>query len=463
MPITARSYLGLLVLGLGTLVAPLDSAVNIAFPRITGDFGVPLADIRWVIVCYVLTHTSLMLVFGKLGDLFGHKRIFTTGLALSLATFTLCAVASEFEWLLVFRVAQGVSAALVMSCGPALATSLFPEQYRARVLGAYLTMFGIGAALGPSLGGMLVEAWGWPAVFWFRAPIALAALSLVFVLPNPPRRTDGERFDTKGAALAALAMSSLLLTVTQLQRVESQPVIVAVLAAAALVAVGFFIRRESRHPTPMIRLDVFRRLDFTVLNLANMAINFVGFAILLLVPYFLARATGYSVALSGLILALSNLGVMCASPVAGWAVGPVPANRLALGGMVLVIGGAMTIGRWGIEPSLAFMAAPLLATGIGLGLFQVAYMNIVTGTLPPQARGVAGSLAMVTRTVGIVCSASLLTWLFARLEAANRAAGLDALASFRDGFSTAFDCAGGFLLLFLALTMIRPRIWLARP
>lgn len=462
MPITPRSYIGLLVLGLGTLVAPLDSAVNIAFPRITGDFGVPLADIRWVIICYVLTHTSLMLVFGKLGDLFGHKRIFTAGLALSLLTFTLCAVAWTFEWLLVFRVAQGVSAALVMSCGPALATSLFPEQHRARVLGAYITMFGIGAALGPSVGGALVAAWGWPAVFWFRAPIALAALLMVFVLPTVPRRTDGARFDTTGGALAALAMASLLLCVTQLQRIESQPAVVAVLILATIAAVAFFIRRESRHPAPMIRLEVFRRLDFTVLNLANMAINFVGFAILLLVPYFLARATSYPVALSGLILALSNLGMVLAAPVAGWMIGPVPAARLALGGMVLVIGGALTIGRWGIEPSAALMAIPLLATGVGLGAFQVAYMNIVTGTLPPGERGVAGSLAMLTRTVGIVGSASLLTWLFSALEAANRAAGLGAVESFLTGFGAAFDYAGGFLLLFLIATLMRPRIWLAR-
>ncbi|MEE3094440.1 MAG: MFS transporter, partial [Pseudomonadota bacterium] len=165
MPINARSYLGLLVLGLGTLVGPLDSSVNIAFPYITGAFGVPLEDIRWVIVSYVLTYSSLMLVFGKLGDLFGHRLILTAGLLVSAITFVLCATATEFGWLLAFRVAQGIGASLVLSCGPAIATSLFPEQYRSRVLGIYLMMLGIGGVLGPSIGGMMVAVWDWPAVF----------------------------------------------------------------------------------------------------------------------------------------------------------------------------------------------------------------------------------------------------------------------------------------------------------
>jgi hypothetical protein len=463
MPITARSYLGLLVLGLGTLVAPLDSAVNIAFPRITGDFGVPLADIRWVIVCYVLTHTSLMLVFGKLGDLFGHKRIFTAGLALSVLTFTLCAIAWRFEWLLAFRVSQGVSAALVLSCGPALATSLFPEAYRGRVLGAYLMMFGIGGALGPSLGGLLVAEWGWQAVFWFRAPIAFAALLLVFVLPTPPRRDADAPFDTLGAILIAAAMSGFLLTVTQLQRLEEHPLAVALLAVAALAAIVVYTRRAARHPSPVLRLAVFRRIDFTVLNLANVAVNFTGFAVLLLVPYFLARLSGLDVGIGGFVLAMSPLGVVLASPVAGWSIGPVPANRVAFIGVLLVSGGTFIVGQWDGTPGILAMTLPLLMSGLGLGLFQVAYMNIVTGTLPIADRGVAGSLALLTRTIGIVGAASLLTWMFAAFEAGAARAGLEPRDAFLDGFQSTFGFASAFLLVFLLASLLRPGTWFGRP
>ncbi len=134
------------VIGLGTLIGPLDSAVNIAFPAITGAFGIPLASIQWVVICYVLTYASLMLVFGRLGDQWGHLRIFQIGLGLSVVGLLLCAVADRFEWLLVFRVIQGVGTAMVISCGPALVTGLFDEAVRPRVLGAYTMVFGIGGA-----------------------------------------------------------------------------------------------------------------------------------------------------------------------------------------------------------------------------------------------------------------------------------------------------------------------------
>lgn len=462
MPVTARNYLGLLVLGLGTLVAPLDSAVNIAFPRITGDFGVPLADIRWVIVCYVLTHTSLMLVFGKLGDIFGYKRIFMAGLALSVATFTLCAIAWRFEWLLVFRVSQGISAALVLSCGPAIATSLFPEQYRGRVLGAYLMMFGIGGALGPSLGGILVAHWDWPSVFWFRAPIALLALMLVFVLPNPPRDREKTQFDTTGAALIAAAMSCFLLTVTQLQRLEEYPFAVILLALVAVASLVFYARRARHHPSPVIRLTVFRSIDFTALNLANVVINFAGFAVLLLVPYYLASLSGLSVGIAGVVLAMSPLGVVLASPVAGWSIGSIPANRMAFAGVLLVCGGTFIVSGWDGTPGIIEMTLPLLMSGIGLGFFQVAYMNIVTGTLPLSDRGVAGSLGLLTRTIGIVGAASFLTWLFARFERQGLANGLDSDSGFLFGFQSTFIWASTILLLFLIVTLLRPRIWFSR-
>lgn len=462
MPVSARRFFGLLVLGLGTLVGPLDSSVNIAFPFITSAFDVPLADIRWVIVSYVLTYCSLMLVFGKLGDLFGHKRIFSAGLAVSFVTFLLCAAANEFEWLLAFRVAQGVGAALVLSCGPAIATSLFPEAHRSRAIGIYLMMFSVGGVLGPTIGGLLVAVWDWPAVFWFRAPISLVALLLVFVLPSPPRNPGTTSFDTMGAALLAVALSAFLLTVTQLQHASENLLLLIGPGVLTIGSAWLYVRRAGSHPSPIIRPAIFRRISFTVFNLANIFVNLTGFAIMLLVPYYLSVLSGLSVGVGGFVLALAAATTMVASPIGGWLIGRFAANRMAFAGILVVVFASFAIGQWDASPGIVEMAGPLLLSGIGVGLFQVAYMSIVTGRLPASERGVAGSLALLTRTVGVVASATFLTWIHSALAAQHRATGLSDSEAFQHAFQSTFAAAGALLLLFLAASLLRPSIWFGR-
>src|SRR6266581_6133902 len=159
----------IVLVGWGTSVVPLDSAVNVAFPAITGSFDLPIQMIQWVVICYVLTYASLMLAFGRAGDIFSHGRVFRIGLLWSGAAYLLCAAAPSYGWLLFCRFLQGIGASLIVSCAPAMVTGLFPEARRSRAVGMFTLMYAIGSAAGPVLGGLLVQLWGWPAVFWFRA------------------------------------------------------------------------------------------------------------------------------------------------------------------------------------------------------------------------------------------------------------------------------------------------------
>ncbi|MCB1511946.1 MAG: MFS transporter, partial [Hyphomicrobiaceae bacterium] len=190
-------------LGLGTLVGPLDSAVNIAFPSITAHFDMPQSAIQWVIVCYVIAYATLLLIFGRVGDLFGHLAVFRAGLVICALAFLGSGMALSFEWLLTTRALQGVGTAMVLSCGPALATAVFDDSQRVRALGGYAGVIGLGTAIGPSLGGLMVDLWGWSAVFWFRLPIALAALGLTLIIRMPEQSKAGGRFDISGAVLIA--------------------------------------------------------------------------------------------------------------------------------------------------------------------------------------------------------------------------------------------------------------------
>jgi len=455
----ARSIAGLAVVGAGTLIGPLDSAVNIAFPDITRSFALPLQDIQWVVICYVLTYSSLLLAFGKLGDLFGYRIVFIGGLAISTVALALCSIAWRFEALLVFRSAQGIGTALVIACGPALATSLFEERLRPRILGFYVTMFAVGQALGPSLGGLLVDAWGWPAVFWFRCPIALAALLLSLTIPSGRQLPSSGSFDVAGALLIALSLAASLLALNRLQALGDDPLTLALLCVVAIAALAALAYRQPRVRDPIFRLGLFRDPDFALLNLANCLVNLVGFSVMLLVPYYLDRIAGYPAWMAGLVLAASPLGMMLTGSAGGWAIGRVPAGLLGIGGCLLVGGGTYLIGEWAQDASVGAMLLTLLLAGGGLGLFQVFYLDVVAATLPREERGVAGSLGMLTRTVGVVLGATGLTLLLRTFEQHYASLDPDALSAFLAAFQATFTIAGGGLLGVLALSALRYRMW----
>jgi len=437
-----------LLIGLGTLVVPLDTAVNIAFPAITRAFDLPVAMIQWVVICYVLTYASLMLALGRIGDLFGYALVFRLGLAWSVVAYLLCAVAPSLEWLLVFRGLQGVGAALVLSCGPALATSLFPEDSRARVLGVYTMMSSIGSALGPSLGGMLVERFGWEAVFWFRAPIALVALLL---LRGLPARQPGAReaFDLVGAVLFALSLAAALLTVNRARLLGDGDWSAVVTLAVTVLYLAGFIRRELGTAKPMLNLRVFAVPGFALVNVGNALVHLAGFAVLLLVPFHLARIEGLSVPVAGLLLGCNGLGMIVASPLSGWLAGRVAPRRILAAGAATACLGLSLTGSWGPNPALPWMAISLLLQGFGMGLFQVAYMDVVTGTIPRADRGVAGSLTMLTRTIGVVSSATLLSLLFQSLRSSG--------SSFDAAFATTLHLAAALPALVALVALLQAR------
>ena len=437
---TPRELLRLGLVGLGTSVVPLDTAVNIAFPDITGSFGLPIQMIQWVVICYVLTYSSLMLAFGRVGDILSHGRVYRIGLLWSGVAYLLCAMAPGYGWLLFCRFLQGVGASLIVSCAPALVIGLFPEDKRSRAVGVFTLMYALGSAAGPLVGGMLVELWGWPAVFWFRAPIALTALVFLRGLPPVSRPQLREPVDVVGAALLALGISGLLLSFNQLQHPAQQGIAAFGLLGGAGAALFGFVRWEQRAAQPIVRLEFFRRKGFAAVNLASVAIYLTSFSVLLFGPYYLVRYAGLPVPVAGGILAVSFLGNIIASPLAGAIVERVSADRVAALGGVLGGTGLALIGGWrpGSSGHTAVLLAALLLQGFGVGLFQVAYMDIVMRTLPRQHRGVAGSIAMLSRSLGTVTGATLLTLLFHAAEAFSGAGGPLPGDGFQQAFKATF-------------------------
>ena len=445
-----RPRLTLLIVALGISAGPLDTSVNIAFPAITSAFGNDVAAIQWVIICNVLTYASLMPGLGRLADIVGHKRVFVTGLLWSAGALVLCGLATTFGWLLAARVLQGAGIAFLLSCGPALATLSFPERDRSRVLGWYTTGFAAALMLGPVVGGALVDVWGWPAVFWFRLPLVLAAAALVvFLVPDPGHATPDEPFDLRGGLGLGLALATALLALNQGHRFGWAAVL---FVAGAAVIGWWFVRHELRTPHPVIDVRLFRIRPFAAANAAHVLMNLGSFMIYLLTPYYLVRIMGAGTATAGLLLAASPLGMIVASPVAGHLLRYTGSFRLGIAGLALLGMALCAIALLPVEAGAAALVAVLLAHGCGQGLFQVANIDFVMGSIPRSRQGVAGSLNMVTRTVGVVTVASTGTMLFASLG--GEAGGADAFVyAYRITFLAA---AAVVILAIVVLGAVRP-------
>jgi MFS family permease len=427
------------MIGLGTAATQLDTSVNIAFPAITRGFDLSIGDIQWVVISYVLTYASLLLALGRFGDTVGHALVFRIGLIWSAVALLLVGYSPSFGAMLLFRCLQGIGAALVLSCSVALVLSLYGEERRSRALGIYTMMFSLGWMLGPLVGGVLTATWDWPAVFWFRVPIAIAALLLLRGMPASPKRQATDGFDILGGLALVLGLVTMLLAINRVR--ELSAIWFALTSVAAFAAFAF---REQRAARPIIAVDILKQPGFPLLNVISVLVNLAAFSVWMLVPYFLARVPGYGLTESGIILATAAAGAVLAAPIGGRIAGQhIRSERLAIAGAAATGCGLLLLGAWTEQTPTALRIAGLAVQGVGLGLFQLAYSDIVTAALPLGDRGVAGSLVLLTRTLGTVTAASVVFLVFGVLNTGY---------GFVEGFQKTFQLAA--LLAFVAAGLI---------
>lgn len=440
----------------GSVVAPLDSAVNAAFPAINAAFALDVASIRWVVISYLVAFSSCVIVSGRLGDLFGYRRVFGAGLLVSAGAFLACGFAPDYGWLLVARVVQGVGIALVLGAAPALALSIYPEAERTRVLSRFGAAFAIGLTVGPAAGGVLVDAFGWQAVYFARVPLALGAWALLGRVPVAPVASPASGFDISGSVLLATWTGSLLLGIAL---PGAAGVAFGVLAGATF---AWFVVRESRSRQPMIRLALFRTAAFSVPNLAAVSVHFTGFIVFLLGPYLFVEELGLTARGAGFLLALGPAGAVLGSTLSARVVARFGARRAAFAGMLLNVAVVAVASGWNGGTGLVAIGLWLALGGLGIGLFQVAYADLVIAALPPEERGVASSLTNFTRTLGVVACAVIGSALFRSAESDALGMGMASGAAFMQGYAHAFGSVAAGVGLFIVLTLLRPRVWFSR-
>ena len=456
-------YIGLISISTGVMIGPLDTSVNIAFPHIVSDFDQPMKMTQWVVICYVLTYASLMLVFGKLGDLYGQRRIFCLGLMASIFALTLISLADSFNALLFFRFLQGVGIGLVTSVAPAMMISLYPEEKRSHAVGLFTLFFALGGLLGPIIGGVLIDLFDWRAVFWFRIPIAFLSLILIVATPEKPLESKRANFDWIGAISLVFFLVACLLTINQLHNIGGKEALLVLLyASIAITFIYIFVRQERRFEDPILNLTMFRNINFVVINIASCLLYSATFSVILIIPFFLYKSANISTNEAGFILSIGFIGTSIAGLISGKLIGKFKSNHMSFSGILITGIGLCLIGYADPSVNLYWMIPAIFLQGIGTGLFQSSYLFTVTGLLPVSQRGVSGSIVMLTRTIGVVSGVSLLTLGFAWLNKINHETGLNSEEIFNKSFQQIFILAGGVLLLFLLATMTRPTIWFGK-
>jgi EmrB/QacA subfamily drug resistance transporter len=430
----------------------LDTALNIAFPDLVDGFGVEVGQLQWVVVSFVLTYGGLLLAAGQLGDRLGHQRMLSIGAAGSAIAMAGCALAPTFALFIGARVLQGMTTAMVMAAGPALASLAAGPAERGRAIAVFQLSAGFGAALGPVVGGPLVELGGWPAVFWFRVPVSLVLLALGLSVPARDGTAGGHN-DVRGAVLTALALAGGLLVVNSGRSLGwTSPALwlaatLTILVAAAYRGHSLLVER------PIIELHLFRDLRFAAANLLNLTSNAAMFVGWLLAPTLLVDRIGLSTLAGGVVLAMSPAAMAAISPLAGrWSDRRGPESPV-IAGLTVEAAGLAMLATLDSSSSGWYAALAMAVVGLGLGLFAAPNMALVMSTLPPERQGVASGLALLTRTAGIVVGVAGSSAVFDALEPTrgfDRAFALTAVVS-------ATVTAGALVLALAVTAATRPR------
>jgi EmrB/QacA subfamily drug resistance transporter len=314
-----RKTLVLLAIGIGSFMSALDgSVVNIILPVVRDAFKSDVATIEWVVTIYLLVLSGLLLFFGRLGDLRGHKSIYAWGFVVFVISSVLCGAAWSTGALVIFRGVQAIGGAMLASNASAIVTGNFPAEQRGRTFGLISTMTYLGLTVGPSLGGWLTQTFGWRTVFYINVPVGILALilSVVYIPQDVPAESE-QRFDLAGAVIFMAGLVTLMLGLNKgADWGWSSPAVLGLLAGAVLFLVAFILV-ERRSSAPMLDLSLFRVPLFST-STASAVLNYICvYSLIFLMPFYLIQARGLSPAQAGLLLTAQPIIMAIAAPISG--------------------------------------------------------------------------------------------------------------------------------------------------
>lgn len=451
----SRRWWVLLAIGLGTFMTALDtSVVNTILPVISAEFGSAasaggqVAQVEWVVTIYLLILSGLLLLFGRLGDLRGHKAIYLLGFVIFVGASALCGLAGGPTWLILFRGVQALGAAMLAANSPAILTKNFPTSQRGRALGLQATMTYLGLTFGPSFGGWLAEQLGWRAVFYINLPVGALAIWLSLrAIPTDSVRKPEERFDLTGAALFMLGLSTLLLGLNQGHALGwGSPPILGLLIGA-VVCLGAFLLVERRIPQPMLDLRLFQDRSFA-LPAISAVLNYISvYSVIFLMPFYLLQGRGMSAGQAGLLLTAQPLVMAVVAPLSGALSDRIGTRLPGMIGMGILAVGLFSLSRLGPQTPWPLVALSLGVVGLGTGAFISPNNSALMGAAPRNRQGIAAGILATARNLGMVLGVGLAGAIFTTILSHGGAETAAQGESLYRAVQASFLAAGGVAIL----------------
>ena len=394
----------------GLFMVMLDNTVvNLALPTIQGKLNAGLSELQWIVDAFTLLLASLMLTGGTLGDLYGRKRAFIVGLVVFTAGSLLCALSPTIQILIGGRALQGLGAAVMMPSTLSILTNTFTDpKERAQAIGIWAGVSGIALALGPALGGIMVDAWGWQSIFYINVPIGLIAFGIAIKLVPESKNHEGRGLDIVGQMLAIAGLGALTYALIEANTYGwRSATIIALLAAgmAALVAFGLW---EARVKSPMLQFSFFKNITFLGSNLVGLFVSFGFFGMIFFLGLYMQQVQGYTPSQAGVRQLAATLAVMVSAVASGRIVARIGARIPIAIGMALVGGAILAFTTVGADAFYGSYWWILTVMGIGTGLVMSPMTTAVMSSVPPARAGMASATLNTTRQVGGVFGIAVL-------------------------------------------------------
>lgn len=405
---TQRS--ALIIAVLTSFLGPfLISGVNIALPAIEREFDLDAVALSWVVTSYLLSSAVFLLPIGKLADFRGQKTVFKGGIIIFTIATALCGIAQNGQTLILLRVVQGLGAAMTMTTGAPILVAVFPPTERGKVLGINVAAVYLGLSMGPFIGGMLTQHFGWRSIFLFCVPLGITAIALVFFkLKTEMTPKISGKIDHIGAIYYSSGLIAIVYSSSNLNKSFGWPLMI-----TGVLFLILFVSRCKKTAYPIFEISLFTRNRlFAFSNIAALINYSATFSLVFLMSLFLQKIKGFTPQQAGIILVAQPLMMTILSPFAGKLSDRIEPRKLATTGMLISAIGLFLLAFISQQTPVYLIVAILILMGIGFGIFSSPNMNTIMSSVEKKQLGIASGTSATMRVVGQMVSMMIATLIF---------------------------------------------------